>query len=669
MSPRVLAAVTLLGLAAGAASAAPTARFVATPIGGATCVAPCAVHFDATATSDPAYAREFHSLDYAWSFGDPGAGSWRFGAAAHDGRPWPKNHDVGPIAGHVYESASGSPYTVTLTVTNPAGETATATAQVVVVDPDAHFPDTDTYCFANDSRGFQGCPLDTDGDGACDVEDNCVVTSDFDLALTAGDSCNGSADCCDADAQSGRRCLFARGDTFAQDVDAGLNPANASPTLVSAFGAGPDPTVNVAGNIGWLRVAGRLHTLAHFDVNGDPVRCTGECDLIGLIGAARNTLVYDIVGRGFEGAAASAFADPGQPAEYALIEFDYLHAGTPGDPNVAGFFTQGSRVLVMGNRIDDNYQGEFTHRYKGGSGSTCGVDKSCSGLIAHNDYLRPHDATPSPPGSRNNLQVRGAHQYTVIQDNLLGNDDASQHIRTCGHDACGGSGQPECNADNTDILIAYNFAFRSNLSGAPATYERGFGEITGGDVTVRNNVIDVQGIDNTGPGTDRLVMHNECTEPGFNENNLHVLHNTLYFDDATTRNFEICGVGPVVVGTGHQCKGNLVYVPNQTGSRIVTTGNAMTEGNLFATANPFDPDGDGTPDVPPPQLSTTASDFRIGPGSAAVDAGPRWTGLTDHFVADDFFRGERPADAASDVGAHELGAAAAGRPLPPILLD
>ena len=45
------------------------------------CAAPCAVYFDAAATTDPNVTHPFHEDDYAWNFGDSNAGTHTFGAA------------------------------------------------------------------------------------------------------------------------------------------------------------------------------------------------------------------------------------------------------------------------------------------------------------------------------------------------------------------------------------------------------------------------------------------------------------------------------------------------------------------------------------------------------------------------------------------------------------
>jgi len=90
MGSRLLASIFLLAFAAAPAVAAPDARFTARKVQGPTCVAPCAVHVDAIGmgalspnpwvtpeTTDPAFDREFHSLTFQWTFGDPASGTWQ----------------------------------------------------------------------------------------------------------------------------------------------------------------------------------------------------------------------------------------------------------------------------------------------------------------------------------------------------------------------------------------------------------------------------------------------------------------------------------------------------------------------------------------------------------------------------------------------------------------
>ena len=68
---------------------------------------------------------------------------------------------LGAIAGHLYPDPGS--YTVRLVVTNPDGDTDAVEDTVTVIDPDVHFAESDTYCFANSGTpggvGFEECPV------------------------------------------------------------------------------------------------------------------------------------------------------------------------------------------------------------------------------------------------------------------------------------------------------------------------------------------------------------------------------------------------------------------------------------------------------------------------------------------------------------------------------
>jgi len=60
-------------------------------------VAPLAVFFDASGTTDIGVTtRPFHDLEYTWSFGDPGSGTWASGAQPGVSS---RNSATGPVAG------------------------------------------------------------------------------------------------------------------------------------------------------------------------------------------------------------------------------------------------------------------------------------------------------------------------------------------------------------------------------------------------------------------------------------------------------------------------------------------------------------------------------------------------------------------------------------------
>jgi PKD repeat protein len=104
---RVAVVGIAFALTAGVADAGRTRldvvpSFVATPVqqAGGLCVAPCAYHFDATATTSVQTSKPFHDLSYEWIFGDGGT-------------------DSRAIAGHVYEQPGT--YQVVLVVTDALG--------------------------------------------------------------------------------------------------------------------------------------------------------------------------------------------------------------------------------------------------------------------------------------------------------------------------------------------------------------------------------------------------------------------------------------------------------------------------------------------------------------------------------------------------------------------
>jgi hypothetical protein len=260
--------LTLLPTTSPGAQGTVTARFTASPVQGAPCVAPCAVHFDAigdgtTATVDAAFEREFHTLRFEWTFGDPRPSRWRWGPPLSRD----KNFAVGAIAGHVYDDPGA--YEVVLKVTNPKGDVDTVSQEVVVADPAVVFPDDRTFCIANQPGTFHGCPLDSDGDGACDRSpSHCIVGDDADRYLF---------ETCDADASNGIACLFRGGDRFVWDSEhpgpLGLHSTPPKSTLLGRFGEGK-ATIQTRGAF-TLFANGASWTISHLVFEFDGALCRG----------------------------------------------------------------------------------------------------------------------------------------------------------------------------------------------------------------------------------------------------------------------------------------------------------------------------------------------------------------------------------------------------------
>jgi len=623
----VLALAALVASAAGSAEAAPSADFVATPVQGGTCVAPCAVHFDAIGngfdrTSDPAFARPFHTLTFEWDFGDPDAGEWTVTGKR-------RNEGLGAIAGHLYERPGT--YVVTLAVTNPDGETGMIQRAVTVADPNTAFTPSQTWCFANSGvpggAGFEHCPVTQ---ASQHVVIGASVADGWNRAVARNGYCSTTAG-------APRRCLFRSGDTFLKQGENVLGSIGGQ-GLIDSFGPGARP--RIVGSGSFASIAGDGWTVANLDVEVSGT----QAYLLKLQNETSHVTAWNLRGRGLRG---GCFVSQGTAAQthsdlVAVIEVDCVAAPLPGMGG--GAFLRTERTLVLGSTFDNNYEGEFSLR-------TIHFPRS---VIAHSRLARPQDDANN---TRNVIQLRAwagtsntvpgtpptptDTEWVIIADNVLSQATEDSVIRTCQGNECNGTiDSPELQ----NVVIERNFFF----------FEQGgccgnFGMtkvfwLQGGDITVRNNVVDLRGIKD-GEGTQALVVQAPNMAGSTNDDNVHVLSNTVFYDDAISQDdFRICGS---TAGSGHRCWNNLAYIPNHHADQDAAAGGSwQTADNVFATASPF------VAPVPP-RGSVDADDFRLGPqAQQAIDAGTPIEGggsavLTDYGVQC------RPAGGGWDVGAWE----------------
>ena len=663
MSSRLLLAVVLATFAATSATAAPTARFTARPIQGPTCVAPCAVHFDAIGdgsdeTTDPAFTRPFHSLLYQWDFGDPTSGIWAVSGVS-------KNSAVGGIAGHVYDNPGS--YLVTLSVTNPSGEVSMTTRSVTVVDAASVFSAANTFCFANSASNWAGCPLNCAGG-----DDNCTVTSDWSALITQGDNCSGSGDCSNADAGP-RRILLRRGDTFSAATQIIFSGSATSPGIISAFGTGADPIIANAGRNDW----GTGWTVTGVELRSNQtILATNTTD----------NLTFYRVNAQFSGTCIDEppvnLQLPGTTRVgqlHAYVEVNCTATGPTGYANWPG----ANYVMWMGGTINKN----------GGSDST---------LRAHHmqHYLIEHTRWINAPRGREHWQFRAydefanfspaeeANRFVLLSDNVVENPGSNGFfsVRVCVDSGCNcGEGAAQCGGAGigagkivnvADFVFERNF-FKYSTDGTGARL--GVFELQGGDFTVRNNIVDYQGAfgnydSSFVVATGEPTQH---TSGSSGHSNFHVDNNTVYFTNPYSSHFNFANtrgsLGSGCVG-GCFSRNNLLVAPGFSGTLQDHPSFVRSNNVAVGSGNPFV----GTV---PGQGATTKSSFQLGVSAPGVaDAGATFVPTTtrDGWVFDDAFGNCRstPSTGPWDVGASERGGvrcATSSQPpptalLPPILL-
>jgi hypothetical protein len=623
------------------AGAAPTARFAATPLQGSVCVAPCAVHFDAigdgtTASVDPAYARAFHTLLFEWDFGDPAAGTWPTSGQS-------RNRALGAIAGHLYERPGT--YVARLAVTNPGGQTHVATRQVVVTDPNSAFAASSTWCFANagtpGGAGFEACPVRA-------ASQHRVIPS------TTNDGFGSALATCGASSRK-VRCLFRAGDAFRAARIVPL-ASGAGPGLVSRFGVGARP--RVVGGPGFLTM-NEGWTAAGFDVE-----LVGTQSLFNLPPGRSGITAANVRGTNLATTCFVTQTGSSTPLHNDRIGAFGLECRNRSDSRLTGLFLRSERTLVYGNVIDGGYGGEFNLR-------TVHFPRS---VIAHNVMMRPQE---SGTNRRNNLQLRAwagdpnpaaalprptRTEYVIVSDNVLSNDNNDHFVRTCQSNTCGSDGSLPQSMEN--LLFERNFLFVSRGGDGGVNHVNKAFWLQGGDITIRNNVLDLQGVSTTTTYQGEQLVDrspNVAAGPNLNDDRIHVLNNTVYHDERTAAAFQFCKGGRI--GTGHVCRNNLAWLPNQTGARRIDDGGWSAANNLFAGPNPFVA-------MPPPQGAGSIASFQLAGSGLAVDGGYFYP-AADPMVRLDANNRCRPADGPDadatahwDVGAFEAGAASACRRLP-----
>lgn len=605
-----LAGIVLALLAPRLAAAAPKASFTASRTDG--CVAPCAVFFDATATSDASTDAPFHDLDHRWDFGDERGESWSVSGM-------PKNTAIGGIAGHLYTHPGA--FEVTLRVTNRAGEQAIATHQVHVADPDVVFAGTRTLCVST-TGDFSGCPA-----GAAHAR-----SADFDASVANA---------------PGRRTLLRRGETFTWDRVVRLVDASAGGASIGVFGDGEKrATLRTAAGSRVLLDPGNDWRIAHVEL----VAAGAKESAIDEKGGVARFTVWDAEIRGFDGCA--TFWSPPKPdAEVAFVDVRCKDFPDPGSGTKFYEDTERSMFLGLdidkGDKRDPRDQTEFAYR----------TVYSQKKLIQHGRFqgraqnqsknlLQLRHCSAIGPWAQRCPDGKTPSRYVLVSDNHFiegGGPRAMTVIRVCDHGTCGG--RPGESQPVEDYIFERNL-FQVDVRDVATEQLGSVFDLQAARTTVRNNVADLQGWPQGRPGRAIFVLAEPPSNPKRDRGGrVWILNNTIYLGRGFPGSFVLCGTRGAIEGA--VCANNLVYAPGLGGKATPLLGQGWTAlGNVIdAGASPF-------VGPLPAALHATRRDlaaFALAPGASIGTATGPAAGVPS--VQEDVFGRCRGAGHPTDVGA------------------
>lgn len=459
----------------------------------ASCVAPCAVHFDASATSvsDPAL-HAFTDLEYTWNFGDPLAGNWTIGAA-HG----PKNRAVGPIAAHVYERPGL--FTVTVTVQAAGVGAASTTRQIEVADPDHVFAGGQTVCVARSDDNWSGCPA-----GAQQV-----IASD---AVNAWDTHGGS----------NRRVLLRRGDVF--DAATPVILAGTGPGQLGAFGSGAKPVLEQGHGATCLRAGSTAVATSNFSAQHLHCRkpAAASADFSGALTTHPFNTVLPIDHILFANIDAQSYGSVygwplsgDLPREHVrhvvLYEVRDLPPHTPGQFIIN--FPFGDGLAWLGVHIDRIAQTDCTGTTSAFRTSTIrrAVISQVEWMNTCTGPLRIHSAPSANPDAMRpeRIVVTGSRLGGLNTSGAFGNN--------------GGPASVDPGVGPGDQVRDY--VFEGNLVLYSANNNNGF-DWSGANFIARNNVFDLRGSPGGGSGAFAIFVKNGG-DHGATER-IRFVHNTVF---------------------------------------------------------------------------------------------------------------------------------------------
>jgi len=630
-----------------------TAAFALIPTGGnainlsliparTTGVAPLSVFFDASGTTAGAITRPFHDLEYRWTFGDPANdATWATGAQPGVNS---KNQATGPVAAHVFESPGT--YTVSVSATDGTNATSTTTT-ITVQDPNVVFSGTNTICVAASTTpvaGSGGCPA-----GAISAQQ-----ASFPAAISSY-------------ADTGKRVLFKRGDTFAAATGATITATG--PGIVGAYGSGALPLIQMTGNTNVLGFSSsstpgfkdwRIMDLDMDGMGGSSTVGTGINDTGG--GLAQVT-VLRVTYRNMNNAIGFAldlinylnnyFIANGRPAEatHSIDQVTVVDSKVvPGPATVYSAYDSGNRIAFMGNDFDNGGNGGGSHITRwpflnkavisNNSFSRPGFTRLAIKLHAPywNSTFNTFDPTATQPVIASNLSNYSVYangdgytKYVVIADNKL--TDAPITATSLGNPWSVELGPQDSGSDERirNVIVERNWWVASTNSQVAL-------RISASEITARNNIFDFSNGSNSQTAIqvvkDGVVLTSDQVR----------LYNNSVYSSYVVPSGQFVVIDLAAQVTNITARNNLAYAPNAQDPAMFVNGcgACLTQSNnsTDAQVKNTSPNFSTMPPVAP-------SDFRPATGSYTINGG---TGVP---VWSDFFRTIRPQHGVVDIGAVE----------------
>lgn len=537
-------------------------------------VAGSAIQFDAGETD----VDLFRNRLYVWDFGDTGSGTWQDGKS--------QNSDVGPIAGHVYETPGS--YDISCSIFDASGLIITINDTVMITDPDIIYAGTLTTCVST-GVDFTGAPA-----GA-----TLVTTTDL---ATIG-----------AYIGTGKRLLFKRGDTWTGDAGLiGNNFVSVDDVYISAFGTGTSPDeVGIFSNDPEFTVTGVTGSFPIYSINKCSRWVISHQSLIGPSTVhswtGGNTDLVDITYLKTK-------------TEGFFVPMGTANAGTQGHIGLAyvsgkinnadgnALFTGSEKLLLLGNiytnartshvvRVWHGYH--WTARHNNISGSSLD-NLNGRQLLKHHG---PKEDKVIPAGPWVGDELRTHSEYSVISDNVFG--AGGPFPLNCGPQDTGSDERLKA------IIIENNRSIGDFGQNSTVLVTVAIRMIASNSV-VRNNVIDTTGMNASNVTAVSILNIGVVAQ---REDN-YVYNNTVYLKEGNTygNQADVFVIGDTFLNA--IIKNNLSNLPasaSPTPIFIADDGTGTVQSSNLITADPMYTDVNN--------VDPLLRDFSVTVGSPAIGAG------------------------------------------------